>query len=137
MIAPLVAAFLLASPVPLSIHVEGEGYLRLAKEGRVVYATSAKLDVVGGKLGSAGATFLPAIQISASAEALDVDLEGNVFIKSSAGRTLAGRLVLALFPANASLLDDGAFKTAADRPRLGNPGEETNGVIRTEGAKSP
>lgn len=134
MIASLIAGLLAAATPSLSIHVEGDGYLRLAKEGRVVYATSAKLTVEDGQLSTGGATFLPTIRVPSGCDGFDIDLDGNLTVKSGAGKSVIGRIVLALFPANSSLVPDGDFLTASSRPRLGNPGDDTNGVIRVDGA---
>lgn len=128
----------LASAVtPVHLTVDGDGYLRLMRDGRAVYAKSATLTTLpDGRLGTAaGDSVLPSIQVPSDALSLEVDLEGQVFAISG-GRLPIGRLVLALFPAGAALSDRGGVLLAADRPRLGNPGEGTNGVIRTGGTKS-
>lgn len=126
-------ALALASPT-LSIHVEGDGYLRLAREGRVVYATAAKISVSDGHLAAGDAAFLPAINVPSSATALDIDLQGEVFAVTGSNRALIGQLVLATFAKSSIVTQDGPFFMASDRPTLGNPGDGFNGVIRVDGA---
>jgi hypothetical protein len=114
---------LLLAPPTLTVRVEGDGYLRLAKDGRLAYATTVTLTEVSGALGTTdGQLILPRLPMSASAKALAVDLEGNVQVDGSK----IGRLVLALFPKGK------VAKGVA--PKLGNPGEGVNGVIRTDAA---
>ncbi|MCC7434018.1 MAG: flagella basal body P-ring formation protein FlgA [Methanoregulaceae archaeon] len=121
-----------AAITPITVSVEGDGYLRLLREGRAVYAKSATLTVLAdGRLGTtAGDPVLPTLSVPAGTQSLEIDLEGNV-ISVGASRAPIGRLVLALFPAGASLQDRGGVLLAADRPKLGNPGEGSNGVTRT------
>jgi len=119
-----------AAITPVNVRVDGDGYLRLMRDGRAVYAKLATLTALpDGRLGTtAGDPVLPSITVPAGASALRVDLEGNV----SAGAGPIGRLVLAIFPANSALSEKGGVLLATDRPKLGNPGEGPNGVIRTD-----
>ncbi|HVL39492.1 MAG TPA: hypothetical protein VM328_08900, partial [Fimbriimonadaceae bacterium] len=113
------------------VRVEGEGYLRFVRDGRVVYAKEAALQAIDGKLcHSEGAPVIPTISVAAP---FMVNLEGNVV----AGGKSVGRLVLAHFPASASLRPDGPFLVAAERPRLAEPGEGDSGVIRSVGVATP
>jgi hypothetical protein len=50
----------------------------------------------------------------------------------ASGGGALGRVVLALFPKGSALGLDGSYLVATDRPALGNPGEGTNGVIRSD-----
>jgi hypothetical protein len=133
MISSLLCGLLLAGPVTLKVKVDGDGYLRFAREGRVVYAASATLTVTEGVLaGQGGATVLPSITVPTDATALAVDLEGNVSCKTAKGQFALGRLVLALFSKTAILRPADGYLVAADRPQLGSPGDGTNGVIRID-----
>lgn len=120
-----------AAVTPITVRVDGDGYLRLLRDGRAVYAKSATLTVLAdGRLGTtSGDPVLPTLSVPAGTQTLTIDLEGNI---SAAGSSI-GRLVLALFPASAALKEQGGILLATDRPKLGNPGEGTNGVIRTGG----
>lgn len=112
---------------PVSVRVDGDGYLRLLRDGRAVFAKSATLTTLpDGRLGTtSGDPVLPSLTVPAGN--FTVDLEGHVRV----GDATVGRLVLALFPANAALTERDGVLIAADRPKLGNPGEGANGVIRT------
>lgn len=117
---------------PLKISVDGEGYLRLAREGRAVYAKTATITVTsaGKVISEAGDTLLPTISAPANTQRLEVDLEGNIFAVRAATKSPLGRLVLAIFPEGAVLNEKDGVLLAGDRPKLGNPGEGTSGVIR-------
>ena len=129
---------LAATPSPsLPILVEGEGYLRFMKEGKMVYSKKATLSVKNSKLiHESGAILLPSLSIPKGAEHLEIDLEGHIYTKYQGKKSLIGRIVLALFPEGQQLAMHEEFSIASSRPLLGNPGEETNGVIRLEGGKS-
>jgi hypothetical protein len=129
MTSALLTTLLLSTPT-LQIRVDGDGYLRLARAGKAVYATKVGLTAVDGALGTAeGDLILPRIAVPASAKELKVDLEGNV----SAGTASLGRLVLATFPASAKLTSSGTVFTTTLKPSLANPGEGLAGVIRMGG----
>lgn len=119
-----------AAVTPVNVRVDGDGYLRLMRDGRVVYAKSATLTALpDGRLGTtAGDPVSPSITVPAGATSLRVDLEGNV----SAGAGPIGRLVLAIFPSTSALSEKNGVLLATDRPQLGNPGEGPNGVIRSD-----
>lgn len=126
MTSALLTTLLLSTPT-LEIRVDGDGYFRLAREGKPVYATKLGLTAVGGALGTAeGDLLLPRIAVPASAKELKVDLEGNV----TAGTANLGRLVLATFPAGAKLTASGTVFTTTLKASLANPGEGIAGVIR-------
>jgi hypothetical protein len=122
--SPFLAIFLV-TPAPLHLKVDGDGFLRLMKEGHPVYAREADLTVINGLLGSHGATFLPSIHVAGSLSTIHVDLMGNV----DSGGSQVGRLVLAL-PSIAGAADEAGFFSFSDRPTLTNPGEGVAGVVR-------
>lgn len=113
---------------PVKVHVEGEGLIRLAKDGQVVYASSATFVVSDHRVVEVGgAEPLPAIKIEG--DAFTIDLEGNVL----SGGTSAGRLVLGFLPVGSAITSVGNYQISSTRAKLGNPGEGTNGVIRVDG----
>lgn len=131
MTSSLIFALIAANPAPLTLHVEGEGWLRFEREGRAVYAREASLTVSQGRLvNQEGLSLLPSLAAS-SIEGAKADLEGRITLQ---GREI-GRLVLAKFPGDQSLTQVKGMWVAADRPALGSAGEGTFGVIRM-GAKS-
>lgn len=117
---------------PLKISVDGDGYLRLAREGRAVYAKTATITITsaGKVITEAGDTLLPTISAPANTQRLEVDLEGNILAVRAATKSPLGRLVLAIFPEGAVLNEKNGVLLAGDRPKLGSPGEGTSGVIR-------
>ncbi len=124
-LALVLSAFTTLAPV--RVHVDGDGYMRFIRDGRVVYAKQATLTNVGGHLGADGAKLLPAISFPNSVSSISIDLMGNI----DAGSSHLGRLVLGIFPAGTSSSGIGSFLSFSDRATLTNPGEDTAGVIRT------
>lgn len=132
LILALLPTLLLASS-PLDVRVDGEGYMRFIRDGRVVYSKSASLVAAGGKVCHvAGPAVLPTIYVPERAATLSVDLEGNVSASVDGSLSVLGRLVLALFPGDRPLATSEGFLVSADRPRVGDPGVDTHGVIRME-----
>ena len=110
----------------LTLHVDGPGCLRFTKDGRMLYAKSAELTVVDGRLAEkGGARVVPTILVGTSTATLNVDLDGTV----SADGRLVGRLVLAVF-ATDPVSNEGLFNSPV-RPTLANPGEGECGVVRS------
>jgi hypothetical protein len=129
MTTALLTTLLLAAPT-LEIRVDGDGYLRLGRGAKTVYATRVSLTRVNGALGTAdGDLLLPRLAVPSTAKELKVDLEGNV----SAGGASLGRLVLGVFPSGTKLTPSGAVFTTTLKPTLANPGEGAVGVIRVGG----
>jgi len=129
MIATLFAAAVIA-PSWLGIRVDGTGYLRLVRQGRVVYAKQARIQVQDGHLvAEGGARFLPDVA-SSDSSGLKVDLMGRVSTSGGA----CGRLVLAQFSSDGDLRAENGFLIASTRPDLGDPGDGTWGVIRMDGS---
>jgi len=125
---------LAASSPSLNILVEGNGHLRFMKEGKMVYAKKATLAVKNNKLiHESGATLLPSLSTPKDTENLEIDLEGHIYAKFHGKKLKLGRIVLALFPEGQQFTIQNDFWVSSSRPQLGNPGEQTNGVIRLEG----
>ena len=121
----------------VKVTVDGDGYLRFAKDGRVVYAKSASLTVVDGRLShESGVPVAPTITCGANPSSIEVDLEGNVKATLSGKPQLLGRLVLAVFTGTQPTADASTFLVASARPSLANPGEGVAGVIRMSGSPS-
>lgn len=125
----LVASLLCLAGPNLNVRVDGPGYLRFVREGRIVYATHAALVVTGGLLTDEhGMPITPAIRIPATTHALTVDLDGTIHADSKT----VGRLVLATF--EGPLRPDGAVLVSTSRAKLVNPGDGLAGVVRIAGA---
>lgn len=115
---------LLVAAQPVQIKVEGEGLLRFTRNGRTVYANSATLATVRGRLAYRDAFVLPSIPVADGAS-FSVSRDGTVTVE---GRSV-GRLVLAKFPPEASLSDSNGFLVSSSRPGLGSPGQAGFGII--------
>src|SRR5690349_21408730 len=110
MLTTLVVALTLTAPPTLKVTVDGEGYLRFVNQGRVVYASTATLGVVGGQLSHAnGSPLLPAVRIPGTTSSLEISLEGEVLATTTTGKSTVGRLVLAVFKDGKGLTPQGAF----------------------------
>lgn len=140
MVTSLVACLVLAPPLA-EIKVQGDGLLRFSREGRIVYAKSAKLAVRDGQLASAaGDPMMPAISLPDQTVKVEVTLDGAVTaVLPDRQRLSVGQIVLALFANEGELVPEGAYLVARSRPRLASPGEGAAGVIRTVsgGAEAP
>lgn len=130
----MIVAFAAGLALSLPVKVDGEGYLRFVREGRVVYAASANLTVTKGLLGSGELPLTPTVRIPANAIKLEVDLSGNIVAVAGAQRTDCGRLVLSRFDTPPTA--DRGYFVSVNRATLGNPGEGLFGVIRTSAATS-
>lgn len=128
--AILLTTAVLSGP-SIKVKVDGEGYMRFIRDGRAVYAKRCVLEVIDGKLADAqGDLVLPTISVPSTATGLSVDLQGTVTANVGGNKIVFGQLVLAGFAPTVALEPDGAVYIAGDRPHLGNPGDESFGVIR-------
>jgi hypothetical protein len=115
-----------------TIQVEGEGYLRLSRDGRVVYAKKATLAVVEGSLGTtAKASFFPKIAFEGDVSQLRIDANGTVHF----GKTQIGKIMLAKFEQGINLTADNGVLISAERPKLGYAETEGFGKIASGAAK--
>ncbi|MFI5385209.1 MAG: hypothetical protein ACHQ50_03720 [Fimbriimonadales bacterium] len=130
----MILALAFATTLTLPARVDGQGYMRFVREGRIVYAGSATLTVDSGLLGSKGLPLTPAIRIPGSTIRIEADLSGNIVAVAPSGRTACGQLVLARFETRP--VGDHGFFVSTTRASLGNPGEGLFGVIRTAGESS-
>ncbi len=120
MITTLISLLVTATPA-LNVSVEGDGFLRFAHSGTSAFSTHASLSVANGVLtNAAGDILLPQVHVPAAAKRIDIELDGTISATTDAGKTVVGHIVLAIF---ASGNPDG-------KPKLGNPGDGLNGVIR-------
>jgi hypothetical protein len=127
-------SLLLAQSAGLPIRVEGDGFLRFMKEGRVVYTRSATLVARGGQVvHSSGIPLLPSVDGAIDGAVLTVDPNGDI---KAGGRKL-GRIILAVFPPDLRPVASGDFYIAADRPKAAFPGAEGAGRIVSGSSPSP
>ncbi len=135
----LLSALLIAQSAPM-LSIDGEGWMRLSREGRTVFTREASLTVVKGKLGTGDATFLPVIAVSEKPESFRVTRDGTVMATFSGRETTLGRLVLAQFAPGTPMNALGAFSTSASRAQIGAAGENGAGWFKmgaTSGVQRP
>ncbi|MBS1707993.1 MAG: hypothetical protein JSS65_04645 [Armatimonadetes bacterium] len=123
---------LLAAQASIDIKVEGEGYFRFAREGRPVYAKSARLVVAQGRLASSSGPYLvPETLVPGSPDGLRVSLAGDVYAHYSKGETLVGRIVLVQFGDDVRPVESSGFLLCSGKGEIGEAGQGLFGVVRT------
>jgi hypothetical protein len=125
----LLTTLIQASFAPITISVEGEGYLRFALEGRVVYAKSARLVARDGKLvHEAGAALMPLVAVDENTNSVSVAGDGTIIATPESPKRLP-KLLLARFPAGAQSTVDSGYVRFSQKPILGFPGTQGFGTI--------
>ncbi|MCX7800781.1 MAG: hypothetical protein N2109_10615 [Fimbriimonadales bacterium] len=116
----------------LGIRVEGPGYLRMVRNGLIVYAKQAQATVRGGWLAEeGGALFFPRLSAT-EGEPLEIQPDGWVL----QGSRRIGRLTLALFEDGREPKGAG-YLTAEGRPTLVHPGDPRAGRILASRSVQP
>lgn len=114
-----------APAAPVWVRVEGDGYLRFIREGRVLYAREAPLVVRDGELKHAdGPGFLP--RLSLSFGDFTVATDGTVRVQGQ----VAGRILLARLQESDTQVQGGFF-TSSIRPSMSPPATDGMGRILT------
>ncbi|MBX3111124.1 MAG: hypothetical protein KF857_03875 [Fimbriimonadaceae bacterium] len=130
----MTAAFILvlAARASLDVKVDGEGYFRFARDGRPVYAKSAKLVVDHGRLCSAeGPSLVPEMLVSGTPDSLRVTLAGDVYAHYPQGENKVGRIVLVQFAADVRPVESKGFLICSGKGEVGEAGQGLFGVVRT------
>lgn len=140
MFLAITLALQIANPLaaqPLTLRVEGDGYLRFAYQGRLVFAKSASLTSRNGILTTSdGAKLWPKIVVPEGATKLDVSIEGQIRAAVGDYTVPLGQVVIALFKENAALTPMGKYFESKVRPSIANPGDGLAGVIRTKAVQA-
>ena len=132
MIAFLISTLALADLTSDPIKVDGDGYLRFAREGETVYAKNAVLTVKDGKLcDEQGPTVLPVMLVEGKPEALSVDGRGFVIAYYSAAPRVLGQLSLSKLPADIRPVESRGFLLSVDEGTVGHPSDPGFGKIVT------
>lgn len=122
----MIALLLVSLPTVPTLSVEGAGYLRFLREGRVVYARSAAIMVVQGRLAHrSGARLMPEIMVGEGAT-WEITADGTIRV----GGRNAGRIVLALFAGAEPTIGPDGLGTATDRAALAAPGTQDAGTLK-------
>ncbi len=123
----LILSLVLAAGPSASVRVEGEGWMRFARDGRMVFAREANLMVSQGRLAAAPNVFvMPSILISGTPSQIRVSKDGTVFISNGGNESKVGTLTLAIFGPTSSLQPVGEFWVSPERPQVVAP--EANGA---------
>lgn len=121
----------LGSTLATPIQVDGEGYMRFAKDDQIVFAKQAELTWAGGKVvGAEGLPVWPVVKIERQPRELSVDLQGHIKAVYPEGAVEVGRLVLAIFPDDIRPVASGKLLKIFGDSKLIEPGEGLAGVIR-------
>jgi len=138
MITTFLVGLVLSGPSTVSVRVDGDGYLRFAQSGHIVYAKQAAIGVQNGALtGPNGATVEPEIDVPDGATALTISLDGSVSVSLGAKQPqVVGQLVLALFAKKTALVAQNGYLATTEKATLQNPGDGLAGVIRVGGPTS-
>lgn len=138
MITTFLAGLLLTAPANISVRVDGEGYMRFVRDGRIVYAKQISLGVDRDVLaGPNGASMLPEVRVPQGAKSMTISLDGFVSVVVDGKSQQIARIVLAMFPKTSTLTPRDGYLIAVDRATLQNPGDDLAGVIRIVGAPTP
>jgi hypothetical protein len=125
-------------PAQIPVRVEGEGYLRFALSGRIVYSKSASLIVKDGRLEDKnGGSVIPLIRVPSNADRLEIDSDGTILARTGRDRSELGRLLLAVFTDRKPLAPQGNYLIAKSRPSLEDPGGGVAGLLVVENAPTP
>lgn len=131
MLNTLIALVTVIAPINVQVHVDGDGFMRFAREGRVVYSKKTSLTVTNGVLASTdGPTVNPRISVAEIPDDLRVDLDGTVSGIYQGSERKLGKLVIALFPEDVRPVADRGFLVSSYRPDIADPGTGLAGVVR-------
>lgn len=135
MILALLVAGTVAQVGSPTLTIDGDGYFRMAHEGRIVYAKSAKWIITNGRVEEAnGAVAMPLMEAPTGATAVSVDQDGTVWITTKGSKKEVGQLMLAVFAKADALQPQGSYLTAKSRPTLHTPGDGKAGLIQPSGS---
>lgn len=120
---------LLATTSAVHVRVDGDGFLRFARNGQLVFTNEADLMVKNHYVvATGGEVLMPQVKVPNEVTRLSVTMEGQIKAVSPNGLQDLGQIVLCLLPAGIS---HSGFFTASSKGRLSNPGDGLAGVIRT------
>lgn len=132
MLTTFAVALSLAAAPMVRVSVEGDGFLRFAKDGHALYSTSAPLTIVNGWLSNAnGAPLVPTLRIPDGTRRVEITSEGEVFAETSAFRARVGHISLAVFRGDSGLTPYGSFLVSSSNPELVPAGRDGAGSIST------
>ncbi len=133
MITSFIAASLLSGTMPtLTVRVEGDGFLRFAKNNQMLYCRQAKLTATAqGLMAADGSILMPRLVAPAGTLKVEASMDGTITAQLASGRKQLGRFVIAIFDQKTAFTKVGNYVSTAVKPTLTNPGEWIAGVIRS------
>lgn len=119
-----------SAPPTISIEVEGEGYLRFSRDGRMIFARKAELTIAHGRLASVlGPPISPSLFVQGTPDQLVVEPDGTVRVGSAERMSVIGRISLVRLQSTSPELD--GFLSSPERGVLGMPGQSGMGTFRS------
>ena len=133
MITSFIAATFISGALPtLTVRVEGDGFLRFAKNNQMLYCRQAKLTATAqGLMASDGSMLLPRLVAPTGTTKVEASIDGTITATLPNGRKQLGRFVIAIFDSKTAFTNVGNYVSTSARPTLTNPGEWIAGVIRS------
>ena len=133
MITSFIAATLAGGTMPtLLVRIEGDGFLRFAKNNQLLYCRQAKLTATAqGLMASDGSILIPRLVAPVGTVKIEAALDGTITAQLPNGRKQLGRFVIAIFDPKTAFTKVGNYVSSAAKPTLTSPGEWIAGVIRT------
>ncbi len=123
---------MVATQVSVGVKIDGEGYLRFARDGRPVYSKTAELVVKDGHVASTlGPYLVPETRVEGDPDALRVTLDGTLYAHYQKGEVKIGRIVLVQFGADVRPIVSEGFLICSGKGTVGDPGSGLLGVVRT------
>ncbi len=138
MITSFIAATLATGAMPtVTVRIEGDGFLRFAKNNQLLYCRQAKLTATAqGLMASDGSILIPRLIAPAGTVKVEVSMDGTITAQLSNGRKQMGRFVIAIFDPKTAFTKVGNYISTSAKPTLTNPGEWIAGVIRSNALAS-
>jgi hypothetical protein len=133
MITSFIAAALATGTMPtMMVRIEGDGYLRFAKNNQLLYCRQAKLTATAqGLMAADGSILMPRLVAPVGTVKIEASMDGMITAQLTNGRKQLGRFVIAIFDPKTAFTKIGNYVSTAAKPTLTNPGEWIAGVIRT------
>lgn len=133
MITSFIAATLATGTMPaFMVRIEGDGFLRFAKNNQLLYCRQAKLTATAqGMMASDGSILIPRLIAPAGTVKVEVSMDGTITAQLPNGRKQLGRFVIAIFDPKTAFTKVGNYVSTSAKPTLTNPGEWIAGVVRS------
>ena len=133
MITSLIAAAIATGNLPtLTVRIEGDGFLRFAKNNQLLYCRTAKLTATNqGLMASDGSILIPRLVAPVGTFKVEASMDGTITAFLANGQKQLGRFVIAIFDPKTAFTKVGNYVSTPAKPTLTSPGEWIAGVIRS------